>query len=64
MPTALRESKAAAELDMPVSEFRALVDAGVLPRPVRIGGLERWRMVDIEAILSGSAAIPDEDIEL
>ena len=64
MPTALRESKAAAELDRPVSEFRALVDAGVLPRPVRIGGLERWRMVDIEAILSGSAAIPDEDIEL
>ena len=64
MPAALRESKAAAELDMPVSEFRALVDAGVLPRPVKIGGLERWRMVDIEAILSGKAAIPEEDIEL
>lgn len=64
MPAALRESKAAAELDMHVSEFRALVTSGVLPRPVRIGEHERWRMVDIEAILSGKAAIPDEDIEL
>lgn len=64
MPTALREKTAAAELDMPVTAFRALVDAGVLPPPVNIGGHKRWRMVDIEAMLSGKSAIPEEDIEL
>ena len=29
---------------------------GTLPRPIKIGGLTRWRRADIEAFISGDAA--------
>jgi predicted DNA-binding transcriptional regulator AlpA len=51
-------------LDMPVAEFRRLVAADALPRPCRLGGHERWRVKDIEAILNGGASLPDEEFEL
>ncbi|HBM58440.1 MAG TPA: DNA-binding protein [Citreicella sp.] len=63
-PLAVRDTTAARMLDMPAAEFRRLVDAGALPKPRRIGGHERWRTADIEAILSGDSAIPHEDFEL
>jgi predicted DNA-binding transcriptional regulator AlpA len=63
-PIAVREAKAAEMLDMPASEFRRLVAAGSLPKPCVIGDHERWRVDQIEAILKGDAALPDEDFEL
>lgn len=51
-------------LDMSAADFRRLVERGALPPPVRIGGYERWRVDQIEAIVKGDAARPSEDIEL
>lgn len=52
---AATERTAAAMLDMPLAEFRRLVEAGALPGPVRIGPHERWRVSDLTAILNGEA---------
>ncbi|WP_172331035.1 AlpA family transcriptional regulator [Mangrovicoccus sp. HB161399] len=59
-PLAVTDKTAAAMLDMPCAEFRRLVSAGALPSPVRLGHHERWRVAQIEAILSGDAAKPQE----
>jgi predicted DNA-binding transcriptional regulator AlpA len=64
LPLAVRETTAAKMLDMSQAEFRRLVGAGALPPPARVGGCERWRVADIEAILNGSASLPEEDFEL
>lgn len=62
---AVKESSAAKMLDMPTTDFRRLVQRGILPPPVTLGNnLERWRVSDIEAILDGSSALPDQDFEL
>lgn len=62
---AVRDTTAAKMLDLPATEFRRLVQCGALPPAVRIAGHERWRVRDIEAILSGDAAKPkSEDIEV
>lgn len=63
-PIAVRDTKAAAMLDMSATEFRRLVERGALPPPSRIGDLERWRVDQIEAILRADAALPDEDFDL
>lgn len=60
---AVREVTAAKMLDMPASKFRDLVAMSALPAPVRIGDTERWLVDDIRAILDGSAARPNGDIE-
>lgn len=57
-----REATAAKMLDMPLKDFRELVAAGSLPKPVRIGGKhDRWSVKQLEAISTG--AILDEDFE-
>ena len=63
-PVAVRDTTAAAMLDMSAAEFRRLVERGALPPPARIGGLERWRVDQIEAILRADAARPEENFEL
>lgn len=63
-PIAVKDTTAAAMLDMPPVQFRRLVQAGALPPPVRIGGNERWQVAQLEAILRGDAAKPSEDFEL
>lgn len=60
-PIAAKDTTAAKLLDMPLRDFRRLVSHGALPPPVRIGEHERWRVADIEAILTGSAM--DEEFE-
>ncbi|MEM1363601.1 MAG: hypothetical protein AAGF94_18145 [Pseudomonadota bacterium] len=58
-------SKTASEwMDMDEAQFLGLVACGALPGPIRRPGLpERWARSDIEAIMSGEAAIPeDQDI--
>lgn len=53
-PLAVRESKAAKMLDLPLPEFRALVSAGALPRGKEIApGCVRWSWAHIEAIRRG-----------
>lgn len=48
---------AAKLLDMTRAEFRSLVEAGALPPPVKLGNaLQRWRVRDLEAIVTGDAA--------
>lgn len=64
LPLAVREATAAKMLDMPVAEFRRLVAADALPPPCQLGGHERWRVKDIEAILNNCAAQSQEDFEL
>jgi hypothetical protein len=60
-PLAVKERTAAGLLDMSGSEFRRLVNAGALPAPCLVGGVERWRVADLEAILNGNAARPHDD---
>ncbi len=55
------ERSAARLFDMKTAEFRELVKAGALPGSVRIGGFERWRVADLEAVASGRAM--QEDFE-
>lgn len=55
-PIAVRETTAAALLDMKPCEFRRLVDGGHLPRPKTIGGLPRWDTGELRRIISGEAA--------
>lgn len=58
------ERSAAKLLDMRPAEFRALVDAGALPPPVKIGGsVERWSVTDLDAIVRGQKPKPLEDFE-
>ncbi|ETX26586.1 hypothetical protein [Roseivivax isoporae] len=63
-PLAVKDTTAAAMLDMPAAEFRRLVALGVMPRPRKVGPHDRWRTSDIQAIIDGDTAWPDdEDIE-
>ena len=64
MQLAVRDTTAASMLDMPAAEFRRLVASGALPGPVQIGGHKRWRVDQIQAILTGKAAIPMDDFDL
>ncbi|WP_323764574.1 helix-turn-helix domain-containing protein [Marinovum sp.] len=57
-PLAVREKTAAQMLDLKPADFRRLVEEGALPGPARIGDVILWRVADLEAILSGSAADP------
>lgn len=44
---------AARMLDMKLSDFNELVEAGHLPRPCRIGTLERFDMEELAKIIRG-----------
>tara|TARA_R100001369_G_scaffold72203_1_gene100166 strand:- start:740 stop:949 length:210 start_codon:yes stop_codon:yes gene_type:complete len=50
------DRNAAALLDMKPAEFRGLVDDGVLPKPTKIGGYERWDVEQLQTIARGEAA--------
>ena len=54
------ERVAAALLDLKPSEFRALVNAGLLPRARSIGCHERWDVEALHQIARGVAAFEDE----
>ncbi len=54
------EKIAAALLDMRPGEFRALVEAGHLPRPRDLGGFERWDVEELRRIARGDAAFGDD----
>ncbi|MBL3611025.1 hypothetical protein BV509_20480 [Rhodovulum sulfidophilum] len=57
VPIFASERNAARLLDMKQAEFRALVEAGHLPRGREIApGLIRWPVEDLRRIASGEAA--------
>jgi hypothetical protein len=56
VPLLASEATAAKLMDMPVAEFRRLVQGGHLPGPVRIGDAERWPTEDLVRIAKGEAA--------
>ena len=64
-PVYARDATAAKLLDMPVSRFSALVRQGILPPPICIADMERWKVPELLPILDDSAArpLPFEDIE-
>lgn len=43
-------------LDCSPSTARQYVDAGLIPAPIRLGSLVRWRWSEVEAHLSGPIA--------
>lgn len=63
-PLAVKAQTAAAMLDLSAADFLKLVERGALPPPVRIGGHDRWHVAQLEAILRGNAAKPNEEFEL
>ncbi|RBW63043.1 hypothetical protein DS906_01090 [Ruegeria sp. A3M17] len=62
-PIAVSERNAAKLLDMPVGSFRDLVSNGILPRPRKIGPLERWDADELRAILRGQMIDGYEDVK-
>lgn len=55
-PILASEVTAAKLLDMQRAQFRALVEAGALPRGQEIApGVVRWRVADLDAIVTGQA---------
>jgi hypothetical protein len=65
-PIAVQAKTAAKMLDMSQAEFKSLVECGALPGPQvhlidgQSNRIERWRVADLEAILSGDAIADDE----
>jgi predicted DNA-binding transcriptional regulator AlpA len=53
----LKDAEAAAALSMSRSTFRLSVAKGILPRPIKIGGMTRWRAVDILTTLDRIAGL-------
>lgn len=59
------EASAARLLDMRPAEFRALVQSGALPQPVKIAGkIERWSVAELDAIVRGHKPSGDEGLSL
>ena len=57
---AVGEKKAADMLDLSRADFLRLVREGTLPKPKKIASdIERWRVSDLEAIVSGEAMDSD-----
>ncbi|WP_223814291.1 helix-turn-helix transcriptional regulator [Roseicitreum antarcticum] len=46
---------------MSVSTVDNLVQRGILPKPIRVGGSVRWNWAQVDASLSASAAGPEAD---
>jgi excisionase family DNA binding protein len=50
--------------DRDVAEFLACsrstiwrwVEAGVLPKPIKIGGVSRWKLEDLEAVIEAASS--------
>ncbi len=52
----IRDKEAAAMIGASVSTFWRHVQNGTFPRPIKIGGMSRWRASEIEAVISTAAA--------
>ncbi|WP_343503574.1 MULTISPECIES: helix-turn-helix transcriptional regulator [Roseobacteraceae] len=52
----IRDKEAAAMIGASVSTFWRHVQNGIFPRPIKIGGMSRWRVSEIEAVIAAAAA--------
>ena len=52
----LSDREAAAVLGCARSSVWRWVNAGILPKPLKIGGMSRWRQSDIEAVIAKAEA--------
>ena len=52
----IRDLEAAEMLGASKSTFWRHVASGVFPRPIKIGGMSRWRRSEIEAVINRAAA--------
>jgi excisionase family DNA binding protein len=43
------------------STVRRMVESGAIPPPLRLGGLQRWRMSDLEAMVEAPKERPETD---
>lgn len=55
----IRDREAAALMGASVSTFWRNVQKGVIRRPIKIGGLSRWRKSEIEAVIAKAEAERD-----
>ena len=56
-PALLDEGQMAAFCSVPRQRLRRLVQAGDLPRPIKLGGLERWHRGEVQAWLDRLAGV-------
>lgn len=54
-------TEAAALLSMGRSTFWREVSAGTLPQPVKLGGLTRWRVADLQRLFASPAPTQGEE---
>ena len=59
-PSFVSKATLAAELDISETTVDALVQRGVLPKPVRVGGSVRWSWAQVDACLCATNA-PEAD---
>ncbi|MBM2294057.1 DNA-binding protein [Sulfitobacter pseudonitzschiae] len=52
----IRDREAAAMIGASVSTFWRRVQEGIISRPIKIGGLSRWRKSEIEAVIAKAEA--------
>ncbi|WP_244430388.1 helix-turn-helix transcriptional regulator [Roseivivax halodurans] len=52
----LRDREAATILGASVSTFWRRVQDGTIPRPLKIGGMSRWKQSEIQAVIETAAA--------
>lgn len=53
----LRDTETAAILGCSRATVWALVKAGKIPAPLKIGAMSRWRVSDIQAVIDRAAAV-------
>jgi predicted DNA-binding transcriptional regulator AlpA len=56
----ITDKAAAGMLSMARSTFWTHVKAGLLPQPVKIGGLTRWRLAEIQLIGASPTTTPSD----
>ena len=60
-PSYVSKATLAAELDVSESTVDNLVQRGVLPKPVKIGGSVRWSWSQVDAALGAVTTTPEAD---
>jgi len=60
-PSYVSKATLAAELDISESTVDALVQRGILPKPIKVGGSVRWNWAQVNASLGATAASPEAD---
>lgn len=60
-PSYVSRATLAAELDVSETTVDSYVQRGLLPKPMKWGGIVRWRWLDIEACLNTTAPGSDDD---